>query len=153
MPQEKKLIGQTELIDFPELHLESVVARVDTGAKTSAIWATNIKLQDGILRFTLFDSSSEYYTGEVLKTHAYHIRTIISSIGTKEERYGIKLLILISGRKIRASFTLANRSSQKYPVLVGRNVLRGKFLVDVEHGHEAPSIKQSTEPVTEGLII
>jgi hypothetical protein len=148
----KKLIGQTELIDFPELHLERVVARIDTGAKTSAIWATNIKLKDGILRFTLFNSSSECYTGEVLQTRAYHIRTIISSIGTKEDRYGIKLLILISGREIRASFTLANRSSQKYPVLVGRNVLRGKFLVDVEHGHESPSIKQSPEPIAKGLI-
>jgi hypothetical protein len=150
---EKKLIGQTELIGFPELHLDSIAARIDTGAKTSAIWASNIEVKDNILRFTLFDETSEYYTGNVLQTKAYHIRTIISSIGTKEDRYGIKLLILISGRSIRASFTLANRSVQTYPVLIGRNVLRGKFLVDVEHGHELPTIKQSSKQSIKDLII
>ena len=153
MALDKKLIGQTELIDFPELHLDSIAARIDTGAKTSAIWASNIVVKDGILRFTLFDETSEYYTGDVLQTKAYHNRTIISSIGTKENRYGIKLLILISGRNIRASFTLANRSVQTYPVLIGRNVLRGKFLVDVEHGHELPTIKQSSKRVVKDLII
>jgi len=153
MPLEKKLIGQTELIDFPELHLDNIVGRIDTGAKTSAVWASNIELHDGILQFTLFDNTSEYYTGDVVKTRAYDIRTIISSIGTKEERYGIKLLILISGRRIRASFTLANRSSQTYPVLVGRNVLRGKFLVDVENGHNPLSAKQSSKQAIKGLII
>jgi len=147
MIREKKLIGQTEHIDFPELHMEKVVARVDTGAKTSAIWASNIKLEDGVLSFTLFDNTSEYYTGDVLRTRAYHIRTIISSIGTKEDRYGVKLLILISGRSIRASFTLANRSLQKYPVLVGRNVLRGKFLVDVEYDHKLMKMKKSSKQV------
>jgi hypothetical protein len=153
MALEKKLIGQTELIDFPELNLERVAARIDTGAKTSAIWASNMEIKDGILRFTLFDEASEYYTGDVLKTPVHHIRTIISSIGTKEDRYGVKLLILISGRRIRASFTLANRSLQTYPVLIGRNVLSGKFLVDVEHGHQSPTIKQSPKQVERDLII
>jgi hypothetical protein len=152
MALEKKLIGQTELIQFPELNLESVVARIDTGAKTSAIWASNVELRGETLQFTLFDASSDYYTGEVLQTNDYHVRTIISSIGTKEDRYGVKLLISISDRRIRASFTLANRSSQTYPVLVGRNVLRGKFLVDVEHGHESQTIKQSPKQVAEDLI-
>jgi hypothetical protein len=153
MSLEKKLIGQTELIEFPELHLDNIVGRIDTGAKTSAVWASNIELHNGVLQFSLFDSTSEYYTGDVIKTKDYHIRTIISSIGTKEDRYGIKLLILMSGRKIRASFTLANRSSQTYPVLVGRNVLRGKFLVDVENGHKPLSVKHSSKQAVEGLII
>ena len=47
----------------------------------------------------------------------------------------IKMLVIISGKKIRARFTLANRSTQKYPVLVGRNILRRKFVVDVKHKH------------------
>ena len=152
MSEEKKLIGQTEVINFPELNMEGVAARIDPGAKTSAIWASNISLKDEILEFTLFDKTSEYYTGEVLRTDVYHIRTIISTIGTKEERYGVKLLILMSGRKIRASFTLANRSSQTYPVLIGRNVLRGKFIVDVEDGHKLLKTKHNSKQVTEDLI-
>lgn len=153
MALEKKLIGQTELIDFPELHLEGVVARVDTGAQTSAIWASNIKLEGGVLQFILFDDGSKSHTGDIIKTRAYHVRKIISSIGTKEERYVVKLLISIAGRSIRASFTLANRSTQKYPVLVGRNVLRGKFLVDVEYDHELVTVKNSPKQAVKGLTI
>jgi hypothetical protein len=153
MTIEKKLIGQTEFVDFPELHLENVVARVDTGAQTSAVWASNIRLQEGVLRFTLFDDTSEYYTGEVLKTRAHHIRKIVSSNGNKEERQVVKLLILVSGRSIRASFSLANRSSQKYPVLVGRNVLRGKFLVDVEYDHELMTPEKPFKQTANHLII
>ena len=38
------------------------------------------------------------------------------------------------GRRIRATFTIANRQTQVYPVLIGRNVLRGKFIIDVKLG-------------------
>ncbi len=151
MAPEKKLIGQTELIDFPELHLGNVVARVDTGAQTSAIWASNIRLQDGVLQFTLFDDSSKSYTGDVIKTRSWQIRKIVSSNGNKEQRYVVKLLILIAGRTIRASFSLANRSTQKYPVLVGRNILRGKFLVDVEHSHELLEMKKNLKRIVKNF--
>ena len=67
-----------------------------------------------------------------------------STIGEAEERYKIQLLIELSGRRIRASFTLANRSRQVYPVLVGRNVLSGKFIVDVSIG-EAHVKKQTVD--------
>jgi hypothetical protein len=154
MTPDKKLIGQTELIGFPELRLENVVARVDTGATTSAIWASNIEVVNGMLQYTLFDAASEYYTGQVLRTRAFNTRVIISSIGVKEERYAVRLLILVSGRRIRAHFTLANRSSQKYPVLVGRNILRGKFLVDVERGHnELIVIEKHSEQATKDFVI
>jgi len=148
----KKLIGQTELIDFPELHLGGIISRVDTGAQTSAVWASDIKLKEGVLQFTLFDDTSDSHTGDVVKTRSFQIRKIISSNGNKEERYVVKLLILISGRKIRASFSLANRSTQKYPVLIGRNILSGKFLVDVEHSHELVTMKKSLKQVVKDLI-
>jgi hypothetical protein len=153
MALEKKLIGQTELIDFPELHLGGVIARVDTGAQTSAIWASDICLREGALHFTLFDDSSKYHTGDVVRTRSYRISKIVSSNGNKEERYVVKLLILIAGRKIRASFSLANRSTQKYPVLVGRNILSGKFLVDVQHGHDVLAVQQNSKKVVKDLII
>ena len=61
--------------------------------------------------------------------------TVVStSSGICQKRYKIKLSIVINGRRIRASFTLANRSRVVYPVLIGRNVLRGRFVVDVTRG-------------------
>ena len=49
-------------------------------------------------------------------------------------RYKVKIPVVVKGRKIKANFTLADRSAQVYPVLVGRNILRGKFVVDVKGG-------------------
>jgi hypothetical protein len=128
----RTLLGPVQKVGFPELDLSGVSARVDTGARTSAVWASGIREKDGVLSFKLFDKANKHYSGEVIRTQHYSRRSVTSSIGIVEERYMIKLLILIKGRKIKASFTLANRSKQVYPVLIGRNVLRGKFVVDVK---------------------
>mgnify|MGYP001554301429 CR=1 FL=1 len=134
MIKERKLIGSAEHVDFPELKLSNIPARIDTGAQTSAIWASNIQEKAGAIEFNLFDRESEFYTGDVISTQHYEIRTIASSNGASEQRYAVKFLVVLEGRRIRASFSLANRATQVYPVLVGRNVLRGKFVVDVKLG-------------------
>jgi hypothetical protein len=128
------VIGRAEIVSFPELKLTAVPARVDTGAKTSAIWASGIIEKQGVLQCVLFGPDSPLYNGEVLRFSEYELRTIASSIGEPEERYVVKLLVEVAGRKIRSSFTLANRSHQAYPMLIGRNLLRGKFVVDVKQG-------------------
>ncbi len=127
-------IGRAEKINFPELNLSGVPARVDTGAKTSAVWATKVKEEEGTLSFRLFGPSSELYKPKSIKTRQFSRRIIASSIGASQERYVVKLLISVGDKNIRASFTLANRSAQVYPILLGRNVLRGKFIVDVRRG-------------------
>ena len=128
------VIGRAEHTDFPEQNLQGTPARIDTGAKTSAIWASGVIEKDGVLQCVLFGPDSPFYTGEVLQFRDYEVRTIASSIGEPEQRYVVKLLVVLKGRKIRASFTLANRSQQVYPMLIGRNVLRGKVIVDVKQG-------------------
>ncbi len=130
----KKLIGRAEKISFPGLDVERVPARIDTGAKTSSIWATGIKEHDGVLSFKLFGKASSFYTGEEHTTSQFEKTVVASSNGHAQERYKIRILIKLKGKKIRARFTLADRSTQTYPILVGRNVLRGKFVVDVQGG-------------------
>lgn len=130
----KKIIGRADRIDLPEYDLSSVPIKVDTGAKTSAIWATNIHKQGRKLAFTLFGPSSPFYTGKEHVVDSYERVVVASSIGVEQPRYKITLLIKMRGKKIRAGFTLADRTQQAYPVLIGRNALRGKFVVDVQSG-------------------
>lgn len=137
------IIGRSEYVGFPALGLEPIPARIDTGAKTSSIWASNIHLRQGALCFTLFDSSSEYFNGHEIETKSYETRVVASSNGMSEERYVVKLVVVLAGRRVRASFSLANRSTQAYPVLVGRNILRGKFLVDVKLGQPLTQAEKS----------
>jgi ribosomal protein S6--L-glutamate ligase len=138
MPEQTKkiVIGPSEHLGFPELGLKDIPARIDTGARTSTVWASDIREQSGILQFVLFEKESEYYTGEQVTAVEFGKIIVTPSNGMAEERFVVKLQVQLAGKKIRASFTLANRSTQTYPVLVGRNVLRNKFVVDVATGKD-----------------
>ncbi len=129
-----QVIGQTEVLDFPELGVSSVPARIDTGAQTSALFVSKITLEEGKLVVVLFDKNSPHYSGKSVVFDNFKTTVVYSSNGQNEERYKVRTLVLLKRRKIRASFTLADRSKQVYPVLIGRNVLSGKFVVDVKVG-------------------
>jgi hypothetical protein len=147
MNKEKHMIGRVEHIGFPELGLFNVAARIDTGAKRSAIWVSRAEVVDGDLCVVFFDQGAPGYTGEVVKFTDYSRIAIASSNGHIDKRFAVRLQVSLGNRKIRATFTLANRSTQVYPVLVGRNVLRGKFIVDVQSGK--PLLQKEKERVIE----
>ena len=129
------VIGRVEQVEFINgKKRDRLYARIDTGAKTSSVWASNIHVRDGTLYFSLCDSMSEYYTGRVLRTQQFSQTIVASSNGVSELRYKTELTIVLKGRKIKALFTLTDRSSQVYPVLIGRNILNRKYVVDVTHG-------------------
>lgn len=123
------------MIDLPELGQRNIPVRVDTGAKTSAIWVSQIRESKDGLEFVLFDPTSVFYTGEKIKVTTFSTRVYVSSNGGREQRFRVKLLIQLHNKRIRATFSLADRSTLMYPILLGRNVLRGKFIVDVKVGN------------------
>jgi hypothetical protein len=130
----KRVIGRGEVLAFPELGLEEVYARIDTGARTSAIWVSKAFEEGSRLGVVFFDESSAHYTGKVHYFDEFSEVMVASSNGNAEARYKIKLLVVLAGKRIRGHFTLADRSTQVYPVLIGRNTLKGKFIVDVKQG-------------------
>jgi len=134
---DKQIIGKAETVAFPELDIAKTHARIDTGAKTSAIWVSDVEETDRGLEVVFFGPGSDCFSGKPVTFSTYSETVVASSNGAVERRYKVRLLVEIAGRKIRAWFTLADRSAQVYPILVGRNVLRGKFLVDVSLGTEA----------------
>ena len=131
---DKTILGATELVGFPELGLDVVHARIDTGAQTSTIWASHVTEQDGRLAAVLFDHSSSLYSGQTVYFEHFEPTIVVSSNGHKAKRYKADLLVTIGGKHIKVRFSLADRSTQVYPVLIGRDVLRGHFIVDVEQG-------------------
>lgn len=124
MKKSKTIIGSEEVISFPEVGINSINARIDTGATTSSIGVKKIEEKNGHICCTMPNHQQicfDDYTKKVIK----------SSFGHIEERYVIRLLVNVHGRKVRTNFTLADRSKMKFPVLIGRNLLKGKFIVDV----------------------
>lgn len=130
MDRQRTVIGRAETIRFPELMItQKIHARIDSGARTSAIWGDAKVNSDGALEVSFFGDASKVFTFTNFERQA-----VATSTGQIDKRYKVQLLVALKGRKIRAGFTIADRSSQVYPVLIGRNVLRGKFLVDVKIG-------------------
>ena len=130
--KEKVVIGRTATANFTAEGICNVPVKIDTGADRSSIWASDLDVDDThTLRFVLFDTMSPYYSGKRHSTKVYKAQLIRSSNGMAQVRYRVSLTIELAGRTIRGSFTLADRSRNTYPVLVGCALLKHKFLVDV----------------------
>lgn len=134
-PKQKLIIGISDFIDLPDAGLFQVPCKIDTGADTSAIHCARIRVKEingqDVLSFILLDKKHPMYNKKELRTTEFVERKIRSSFGDYEFRYVVKLNIVLMGKKFRTSFTLSNREHMKYPVLLGRKFLKGRFLVDV----------------------
>lgn len=112
--------------------IKNVPAKVDTGAESSSIWASNIVLTpENQLEFCLFAPEAEFYTGEIIKTKDFRAMQVRNSTGQISIRYRVQLSTIVEGRRIKVGFTLADRSRNNFPILLGRRMLKNKFLVDV----------------------
>jgi hypothetical protein len=127
----KRLIGRQETVDFPDLGVFGVPAKIDTGAYSTALHCADIKVivKDGVemLCFKPLDESQkEYCTASFLK------KDIKNSFGESESRYVIKTRIRIAKTTIKSVISLTDRGQMRLPVLIGRKVLKRRFIVDVE---------------------
>jgi hypothetical protein len=133
----KRVLGRRELVDFPAFSLAGVEAKVDTGAYTSAIHCSNIHIETDAeqrprLVVHLLDPGHEGTDGRALAFADFALRDIRSSNGEVQERYVIRAVVQLYGEDFEADFSLSDRSDMKYPVLLGRSLLRqGRFVVDV----------------------
>lgn len=148
--QPKLVIGMTDLVDFPDLGLFDVQAKVDTGAFTSALHCKDIQVIGTGLRkklsFWLIDKTGE--PARQFYSNKFSQRMIRNSFGIAELRYVIKTRIVLFERTILAEFTLADREQLKNPVLLGRKLLRNRFVVDVSLKNLSYQEKVNSQPVS-----
>lgn len=137
----KTIIGRQEFCDLPELGMEHVRARVDSGAKTTALHAYNMEV-------TVDDFGQDWVT---FNTHPENRRRkdapkatlpiidiihVTSSNGVKEERYLVQTNICLGDKTFATQMTLTSRHKMSFPILIGRNtIIKGKFLIDVAKGY------------------
>ncbi len=106
-------------------------AKVDTGAYNCSLHCSAAQVVDGKLEFVLLDEEHPEYTGLKFVFKKFKQKQIRNSFGESELRYVIKTQIKIFDRLIRAEFSLSNRGNLKFPVLLGRKILRDRFYIDV----------------------
>ena len=129
--KEKRIIGRREIIDFPELGLFGIEAKIDTGAYTTALHCHDIYVDNGVLHFKFLDPSHPEYNEHDQKFTMYSQKEIKNSFGEVELRYIIKTIVKIGRKRIKAVISLTDRGNMRYPVLLGRRILKNRFIVDV----------------------
>ncbi|MDN3664740.1 ATP-dependent zinc protease [Algibacter miyuki] len=128
----KKILGRHDVVDFPKLGLFNIDVKMDTGAYTSAIHCSDIIEENDTLR-CIFNSHSHENFGKTEIVFDQFWRTNVkSSNGNKENRYKVKSDVVFFGKTYRINLTLSTRSDMKFPVLIGRQFLKQKFMVDVD---------------------
>ena len=138
---DKIIIGRQELCDLPQLGLYEIRARVDSGAKTTALHAYNIEViesdgKTGVIKFNTHPENRRRKDGPIITLPFIDHRRVISSNGIKEERYIVKLEVVIGGRLFNTHVTLTSRHKMTFPILLGRNTLiEGGFIIDVSKGY------------------
>ncbi len=126
-----QILGRSDRVDLPGLGLENIHAKIDTGAYTSSLHCSSAKVVNGQLAFVLLDEEHPEFTGMKFKMSKFTQREVRNSSGEAELRYIIRTTIKLFNRKIRAEFSLSDREKLRFPVLLGRKILRNRFLIDV----------------------
>ena len=124
-------IGRSDRVDLPQLALFNIHAKVDTGAYSCCLHCQKAEIVNGKLEFILLDEEHPEFTGIKYVFSDFQERDIKNSFGEVERRFVIQTTIKIFDEEILTTFSLSNRGSLKFPVLLGRKILRGRFLVDV----------------------
>lgn len=132
----KLKIGAVEFCDLPDMGIEKLEMRVDTGAATSSLHVDNIEeYSKGKKNFVSFDLHPDIHNVDKV------VRTTVEILGTKkvksssadtEKRVVITTDIRLAGRQWPIKLTLTDRSEMTYMMLLGREAMEGRVLVDPE---------------------
>jgi len=141
-PKIRKTIGRSDIVDFPELGLSKLKAKIDSGAFTSAIHCCKIeKIENHKLRVIFLDEEDPKYTGKVYTFDDFSNKRVRSSNGISEDRFIITTKLKLGKVLYGIDLSLTYRGDMRSPVLIGRKFLaKNHFLVNPRlrnHIHKA----------------
>ena len=146
----KLVIGSEEWFSFPDLGIPAIKARIDSGAKTSSIHAFNIQSfrKDGArwVSFEIHPIQNNRRTVIRCEKPIVDKRTVKSSSGVSETRYVISAPIKVGENIWDIQLTLANRDSMGFRMLLGREAMANRIIVD-------PSLVCTLGEVTNTMIM
>jgi hypothetical protein len=132
-------LGWREWVGLPELGLPLIKAKVDTGARTSALHAFQVeRFRDGGADWVDFAVHPLQGRDDLVvrcRAPLLDQRIVSDSGGHREERPVIAAALEVGGQRWSVELTLTDRDSMRFRMLVGRTALHGRALVDVRHSY------------------
>jgi hypothetical protein len=131
---ELNMLGWREWVGFPDLGIQQIKAKVDTGARTSCLHAFQVEPFDrgGVpwVRFSIHPTQRS--TSKIIRCEAPMLeqRVVRDSGGHEELRYVIETIVSIGDSKHLVEVTLTDRDTMKFRVLLGRTAVSGLYAVD-----------------------
>lgn len=140
--EHRVLIGFAERVDLPDWGIVRIRAKVDTGARTSALHVDGIeRLPGGKVRFDVVMNRKTGRTRHVV-TDVVRVGQVRSSSGATETRYFVATRLRVGGVIKQIEISLARRHTMQFRMLLGRSALGHDFLIDAgrryvtDHGTE-----------------
>lgn len=130
----KKTLGWREWVALPELGVPAIKAKVDTGARSSALHTYFVEPyhEDGVLmvKFGLHPLQRSTDTELICTARVKDQRMVSDSGGHQESRYVIETLFKLGNDAWRAEMTLTNRDTMNFRMLLGRTAMVKRYVVD-----------------------
>ncbi len=127
-------MGWREWVSLPSLGIVAIRAKLDTGAKTSALhaWDIRVRTVEGQkwIRFRVQPIQRDDVTPVVSEAPLSDRRWVTSSNGTRELRYIIVTELQIGTSSWDIELSLTNREGLEYPMIIGREAMRNRLMVD-----------------------
>jgi hypothetical protein len=128
------LIGWTEYVDLPDWGVRRLLAKVDTGARSSALHVENIReLPRGIVLFDVVLHRERRDRRVHVRAHVSRRSRVRSSNGQLSSRLFVETTLRLGGVEKSIEVGLVDRTKMIHRMLLGRAALAGPFLVDVDH--------------------
>lgn len=143
---ELEIIGSEEWCVFEQLGIPAIKARVDSGAKTSSIQATNMKVvQRGLEEWVKFEVNplqENRSIGIPCTARLVDRRMVKSSTGISEERLVVRTPITLGNNTFEIELTLANRDTMEFRMLLGREALMDRYMVNPSIGYQQKAFSE-----------
>ena len=124
---EKQLIGGIVKVALPQIGVENIRAKIDTGAYSSSIDCSKISV-DSINKSVTFTPLN---LTKSINMPLSRVAFVKSSNGIAQERAFVVLKVSINGCFYHTEFSLTNRSDMRYPILIGRQLIKDNFIIDL----------------------
>jgi hypothetical protein len=134
--RERTLIGWNEYVDLPEWGVRNLRAKIDTGARTSALHVENIQvLPRGRVRFDVVVHRKKRDRHVHVAAPVTRRARVKSSNGQFEYRYFVTTRLRLGPVEKDIEISLVDRGEMIHRMLLGRSALGGDFLIDVSRRH------------------